>query len=52
VIFSFVVSFGFFIRLGAVPPLLLVIISMVGVGMVTAGLLYSHDGHIMTAGGK
>jgi hypothetical protein len=49
---SFVVSFGFFVRLGVVPPVLLVLISMVGVGMVTAGLLFSHDGQRVTAGGK
>lgn len=50
VILGFVVSFGFFIRLGVVPPVLLVLVSMVGVGLVTAGLLYSHDdGHMTLA---
>jgi hypothetical protein len=53
VILGFVISFGFFVRLGVVPPVLLVLISMVGVGLVTAGLLYTHDnGHMTLAGGK
>jgi hypothetical protein len=45
VMLGFVISFGFFIRLGVMPPVLLVIVSMVGVGLVAAGLLYTHDGH-------
>ncbi len=49
VMLGFVISFGFFIRLGVVPPVLLVIISMLGVGLVAAGLLYTHDGHAALA---
>jgi hypothetical protein len=49
VMLGFVISFGFFIRLGVVPPVLLVIISMLGVGLVAAGLLYTHDGHVALA---
>lgn len=54
VVLGFVISFGFFVRMGVVPPVLLVLISMIGVGLVTSGLLYSHNsGHHMTlAGGK
>ena len=53
VLLGFVISFGFFIRLGVVPPFLLVLVSMIGVGLVTSGLLYAHDDHPMSlAGGK
>jgi len=54
VILGFVISFGFFVRLGVVPPVVLVLISMIGVGLVTAGLLYTHDNdhHMTLAGGK
>ena len=54
VLLSFVISFGFFIRMGVVPPALLVLITMIGVGLITAGRLYSHDsGHQMVLpGGK
>lgn len=54
VLLGFVISFGFFIRLGVVPPVLLVLISMVGVGLVTAGLLYTHENghHMSLIGGK
>lgn len=53
VLLGFVISFGFFIRMGVVPPVLLVLISMIGVGLVTSGLLYSHNsGHHMTLAGE
>ncbi len=57
VMLAFVVSFGFFVRLGVAPPFLLVLLAMLGVGLLSAGILFNHDNginhrHGATAGGK
>ncbi|HZO83374.1 MAG TPA: hypothetical protein VFB33_16895 [Candidatus Binataceae bacterium] len=57
VMLAFVISFGFFVRLGVAPPFLLVLLTMLGVGLLAAGLLFNHDNgisrrHGATAGGK
>jgi hypothetical protein len=57
VMLAFVVSFGFFVRLGVAPPFLLVLVAMLGVGLLTAGVLFNHNNgithhHGATAGGK
>lgn len=57
VMLAFVVSFGFFVRLGLVPPFLLVLLTMLGAGLLTAGLLFNHANgvehhHGATAAGR
>lgn len=57
VMLAFVVSFGFFVRLGVFPPFLLILLAMLGVGLLAAGILFNHNNGIShhsgaTAGGK
>lgn len=57
VMVAFVISFGFFVKLGVFPPFLLILLAMIGAGLLAAGMLANHGNGIthrsgVIAGGK